>query len=227
MRAPRKVAALTAAAAAACVAVSACGSVQMGAAALTGGNRISSATLTADVSNLKAAYQADQAKGLTPQRPTGQEAQQVLTWLITFRIYDQIAAQHNISVTRAQETRQESALSNAARQNKVTVPEYVSAGGALPPDLVPQLIRYFAILTALEDQITGGKAAATSAEQSHVTSIVAHDQCLASKSLGVTVNPQYGQFDYASYSVVPAPPSLAANPSTKPGASTAKLTPPC
>jgi len=218
---------MTAAAAAACVAVSACGSVQMGAAALTGGNRISSATLTAEVANLKSAYQADQAKGVSPQRPTGQEAQQVLTWLITFRIYDKIAAQRDISVTPAQEAQQLSALSAAAKQSKVTVPEYVSAGGGLPPDLLPQLSRYFAILTALENRITGGKTPTTQAEQTHIQSVVVHDQCLASKSLDVTVNPQYGEFDYTSYSVVPAPPTLAANPNSKPSASTVKLTPPC
>lgn len=218
---------MTAAAAAACVAVSACGSVQMGAAALTGGNRISSANLSAEVSNLKSAYQADQAKGVTPQRPSGQESQQVLTWLITFRIYDDIAAQRHINVTPAQEARQLSALGAAATQSKVTVPEYVSAGGALPPDLVPQLSRYFAILTALENQITGGTTPTTQAEQSHVQTVVLHDQCLASKSLGVTVNPQFGQFDYNSYTVVPAPPTLAANPNSKPSASTVKLTPPC
>jgi hypothetical protein len=227
MRVPRKAAAVTAAAAAACVAVSACGSVQMGAAALTGGNRISSATLTAEVANLKAAYHADQARGVSPQRPAGQAAQQVLTWLITFRIYDKIAAQRGISVTRAQEAQQLSALTAVAQQSKVTVPEYVSAGGALPPDLLPQLSRYFAILTTLENRITGGKTPATQAEQSHLQSVVVHAQCLASKSLGVTVNPQYGQFDYASYSVVPAPPSLSVNPNTRPSASTAKLTPPC
>jgi hypothetical protein len=227
MRVPGKVAALMAAAAAACVAVSACGSVQMGAAALTGSNRISSATLTAQVSNLKAAYRSDQAKGVAPQRSTGQEAQQVLTWLITFNVYDKVAGQNKINVTPEQQAQVNSELSAAAQQSKVTVPEYLSAGAALPPDLLPQLTRYVAILRTLESRITGGKTAATSAEQSHVQTVVAHDQCLASKSLGITVNPQYGEFDYTSYSVVPKPSTLAANPNAKPSLSTVVLKPPC
>lgn len=226
MRVPRKAAALTAAAAAAGVAVSACGSVQMGAAAITGGTRISTATLTNEVANLNAAYQADRAKQISPQRPVGQEAQQVLTWLITFRIYDQLAAQHGIYPTQAQEERQLSELNTTAQQNNVTLDEYVSAGGALPPDLKPQLGRYFAILSVLESRLNGGKVPSTQAEQTKVTSAVAHQQCLASKSLGINVNPQYGQFDYSSYSVVTAPSTLAANPTPSKPASV-KLTPPC
>lgn len=226
MRVPRRVAVLTAAAAAACVAVSACGSVQMGAAAVTGGSRISASTLTGEIANLNAAYKADRAKGISPQRPVGQEAQQVLTWLITFRIYDEVAAQQHINVTPAQAAAELSALSANARQSNVTVPEYVSAGGALPPDLVPQLGRYFAILTALETRLSGGKPPTTQAAQTRVQTAVVHAQCVASKSLGVTVNPQFGRFDYASYSVVPAPSKLAANP-TPSKAAAVKLTPPC
>ncbi|HYK67950.1 MAG TPA: hypothetical protein VEV45_08405 [Streptosporangiaceae bacterium] len=226
MRVPRKAAVLTAAAAAACVAVSACGSVQMGAAAITGGSRIPSATLTNEVANLNAAYQADRAKHISPQRPVGQEAQQVLTWLITFRIYDKLAAQHHIYVTPKQADQQLSVLSATAKQNSVTLPEYVSAGGALPPNLTPQLGRYFAILSVLEHRLTGGKPPSTQAEQTKLQNDIAHQQCVASKSLGVNVNPQFGQFDYSTYSVVPAPATLAANPTPSKPASV-KLTPPC
>ena len=226
MRVPRKAAVLTAAAAAACVAVSACGSVQMGAAAITGNSRITSASLTNEIANLNAAYQADKAKGISPQRPVGQEAQQVLSWLITFRIYDHLAAQHGIYVTPAQVAAQQNALHTTAKQNNVTPSEYVSAAGALPPNLEPQLYRYFAILSVLEHQLTGGTAPSTQAEQTKLQSDVAHQQCLASKSLGITVNPQFGQFDYGSYSVVSVPSTLAANPTASKPASV-KRTPPC
>src|SRR5215469_12083311 len=200
MRVPRKAAVLTVAAAAACIAVSACSTTQMGAAAITGNSRITTATLTNEVANLNAAYQTDRAKHITPQRPVGQEAQQVLTWLLTFRIYDQLAMQQHIYVTPAQEAAQKKALSSTAAQNNVTLDEYVSAGGALPPDLANgslggQLARYFAILSVLEHRITGGKAPTTAAEQASLQNSVAHAQCLASKSLGINVNPQYGLFD--------------------------------
>lgn len=231
MRVPRKTAMLTAAAAAACLAVSACSSTQMGAAAITGNSRITSAKLTNEVANLNAAYQADRAKGISPQRPVGQAAQQVLTWLITFNIYDHLAAQHHIYVTPAQEAAQKKALTTTATQNNVTLNEYVSAGGALPPDLAQgslggPVARYFAILSVLEHRLTGGKAPTTTAEQTKLQNDIAHQQCLASKSLGINVNPQYGLFDYGTYSVVPAPSALAATATAaKPAA--VKRTPPC
>jgi hypothetical protein len=224
---PRKAAVLTAAVAAACVAVSACGSVQLGAAAITGGTRITSATLTNEVANLNAAYKQDKAKKVSPQLPVGQETQQVLTWLITFQIYDRLADLNGIHVTPLQVAQQESrSLSAPARQNKLTVPEYVSAGGALPPNLAPQLARLYAIEAALVYRITGGKTPSTKAGQSTETVAINHAVCLASKSLDIRVNPQFGEYDYSSHSVVTAPPTLAANPSPSKAAAV-KLTPPC
>ncbi len=209
------------------LAVSACGSNQLGAAAITGGSRISSATLTDEVANLSTAYQSDQAKGVKPQRPTGQETQQVLTWLIVFRIYDKIAAQQRIYVTPAQSQAQLANLTAQAKQNKLTLPEYVSAAGALPPDLVPQLGDYFAILATLESRLSGGKQPTTTAGQTKLQGQVAHAQCVAAKSLSVQVNPQFGVFDYHTYSVVTAPPKLAADPTPSATSSPAVTTPPC
>lgn len=218
---------MAAAVAAAGLAVSACGSNQLGAAALTGGSRISSATLTTEVANLTAAYQADKAKGIKPQRATAQASQQVLSWLILFRIYDKIAAQHNINVTPAQANKQLAGLSAQAASNKVTLTEYVSAAGAVPPDLLPQLGQYFAILSALQGRFDGGKVPTSSAAQATVQAQVTRAQCVASKSLGINVNPQYGEFDYRSYMVVLAPPTLAANPTPSPTSSPPLLRPPC
>ena len=194
------------------LAVSACGTVKMGAAAITGNNSISSASLTAQVANLNAAYGADKAKGIKPQRAVGQEAQQVLTWMILFRIGDQVAVRNKIYVTTAQADSQQNQLSDQAKASKVTLNEYASAGGALPPDLIQQYAQYVAIISRLEGRITGGKPPTTTAEQAKINSAVAHDQCLAAKDLGLTVNPQYGVWDYRTYSVVSAPPTLAAAP---------------
>ena len=223
-RAPVKVAAALVVAG---LAVSACGTVKMGAAAITGQQRISSSTLTSQVANLSAAYQANEAKGIKPQRAVGQKTQQVLTWLILFRIYDKIAAQHGITVTPAQASKQLSGLSSQAAQSKVTLAEYVSAAGALPPDLVPQLGQYFAILSTLESRLDGGTAPTSTAEQSKVQAGVAHAQCVASKSLGVQVNPQFGVFDYHTYSVVVGAPKLAANPMPAASSKPPVLHPPC
>ena len=218
---------MAAAVAAAGLAVSACGTVKLGAAAITGGSRISSAELTAQVANLNAAYKADQAKGIKPQRATSQATQQVLTWLILFRVYDKIAAQHDINVTPALAKKQLASLSSEAASNKVTLSEYASAAGALPPDLLPQLGQYFAILSVLENRLDGGKAPTTTTGQDKLGSEIAHQQCEASKALGVSVNPQFGVWDYSSYSVVLAPPTLAADPTPAASASPAVTTAPC
>jgi hypothetical protein len=234
MTAPRATAGVAAVVAIAALAVTGCGTNKLGAAAITGNSRISSGTLTSQVANLNSAYATDNAKGVKPQRATGQEAQQVLTWLILFKIYDQIAADHNIHVTPAQAQKQLAGLSSEAKQNKVTLAEYVSAAGAVPPDLTPQLGQYFAILSSLEYRLDGGKSPSSATAQSQLETQVGHEQCLASKALAVKVNPQYGEWDYSSYSVVPATSKLAASapsPSPSPSASAssspAVVKPPC
>ncbi|HSR83880.1 MAG TPA: hypothetical protein VLM11_06820 [Streptosporangiaceae bacterium] len=207
------------------LAVSACGSTQLGAAAITSDNRVTSATLTNEVANLASAYKADQAKGIKPQRPAGQEAQQVLTWLLLFDIYDKLAAQQHVYVTPAESRRQLDSLGRIANQNKVTLDQYVSAAGAVPPNLVPQLGRYLAILSKFETRLNGGKPPTAATPQ--LQGQVAHAQCMAAKDLSVQVNPQFGQFDYRTYAVVPVPPRLAADPVPSPTTSKALVNPPC
>jgi hypothetical protein len=215
------------------LAVAACGnSLQLGAAATTGSGRITSATLTNEVANLSAAYQTDKKKGVKPQRAVGQEAQQVLTWLLTFKIFDELAVQHGISVTQADVQRQLTGLDAQAKQEKVSSQTYVSAAGAVPPDLLPQIGRYFAILTAFENKLDGGKSPTAQAAQTALQTRLSHAQCLAAKQLNIHVNPQYGEYDYGTFSVVTVPSTLAAaaSSSAKPSASASaapKTTPPC
>lgn len=226
-RTPVKLVAVCAVCAVAGLAVTACSTMKMGAAAITGNSRITSGNLTAQVANLNAAYRADQTKKIKPQRSKGQEAQQVLSWLITFSIYNRVAKQHHITITRADSAKQLATLSSQAKSSGVSLSQYVSAAGALPPDLLPQLGQYYAILTALENRLDGGKAPTSSAAESALEKKVGHAQCLAAKSLGISVNPQYGRFDYSTYSVVPAPPTLAADPAPTPKSSPAVTSPPC
>jgi hypothetical protein len=216
------------------LAVSACGSLQLGAAAVTGQGRITSSALTDQVANLNSAYLADKHKGVNPQRSRGQEPQQVLTWLLTFKIFDKLAQQHGINVSSTQVQKQLTALAAQAAQEKVSTGTYVSAAGAVPPDLVPQIGRYFAILTAFENRLDGGKQPSATAAQAALQNRVAHAQCLAAKSLSINVNPQYGEYDYSTFSVVPGQDKLAAESSlsAKPSASASasakpRLTPPC
>jgi hypothetical protein len=208
------------------LAVSACSTAQLGAAAITGNSRISSSTLTSQVANLNSAYATDKAKGVSPQRPVGQETQQVLTWLILFRVYDEMAAQHNISVTQEQSEAALAGYSAEAKQSNVSLSEYWSAGAALPPDLLPQLGQAGAIQLQLVRKLNGGKVPTTSAQETAVDKELSHQQCLAAKSLGINVNPQFGEYDYSGFTVLPAAPTLAADPTPSPK-SAAVLTPPC
>jgi hypothetical protein len=98
---------------------------------------------------------------------------------------------------------------------------------------MPQIGRYFAILTAFENRLDGGKSPTGQSGQTALQSRIAHAQCLAAKQLTIKVNPQYGAYDYGTFQVVTVPsdlsaaepaatPSAAASPSAKP-----RLTPPC
>ena len=152
----------------------------------------------------------------------------MLTWLITFRVYDELATQHHIGVSPAQVEAQVSKLSATAKSDKVTLSEYVSAGGALPPDLVNDLGRYFVISDALVYRLDGGKTPSTSAAQLKVETALAHAAVpgLQERS-ACNVNPQYGVWNYRTYTVVPAPPTLAADPTPSPTTSPILTKAPC
>jgi hypothetical protein len=213
------------------LAVAGCGnSLQLGAAATTSQGRITSASLTNQVANLTTAYAADKHKGVTPQRGTTQVPQQVLSWLLLFRIVDKLAQQHGITVTPANVQTQLQGLASTAAQNKIDTDTYISAGGGVPPDLKPQIGRYFAILQKFENRLDGGKAPTAQAAQTALQVRVGHAQCLAAKDLGIHVNPQYGVFDYANFQVVVTPSKLSGAGSPSPSASASaqpRLTPPC
>ncbi|MGH3272757.1 MAG: hypothetical protein ACRDNZ_00325, partial [Streptosporangiaceae bacterium] len=193
------------------IAVAGCGnSLQLGAAATTTQGRISSASLANEVTNLAAAYRADRSKGITPRHPAAQSPQEVLTWLLTFKIADRLAQQHGITVTPADVQSQLTTLASAAAQQKISSATYVSAAGAVPPDLLPQIGRYFAILQKLENRFDGGTTPTAQAGQAALQAQVSHAQCLAAKNRNIKVNPQFGAFDYGTYQVVTVPSKLSA-----------------
>jgi hypothetical protein len=213
-----------------CLAVAACGSTKMGAAAITSQNRITSATLTNEVANLDAAYQADASKKLQPQRAKSQQVQQVLTWLILFQVYDKLAVRHAITVTPADVQSQRDLLNEAAGQQHMTAAEYVSAAGALPPDLIPQFARLLAIEAALKAQFDGGRTPTGTTGQDALQARLADATCVAAKNLGIQINPQFGVWDYNTFGVVPAPAKLSAaapSPSPSSPAAAVRLTAPC
>jgi hypothetical protein len=216
---------LTAAAAAATCALSACGPVQMGAAAISGGDRITSTSLADQVSSLERAVQA--GKGTQLQFPKSEAPQEVLSWLLRFQIRDELATRNHLVVTTGESQR---ALSLLAKQTGRTGPAFVqlAAANGLAPDMLPDLGRYEAIQTDMFTRLNGGTLPRTQARVQALSPEFSRRECVAAKSLNIQVNPQFGQLDYATYAVIPAksplsaPTAPAPSPSSKP-----QLTPHC
>jgi SurA N-terminal domain len=226
-RTPMKLAAVMLAAG---VTVAACGTVKLGAAAITTSQRISTTTLSAQVANLNAAYQAHKS-AVQLQYPVSEMPQQVLSWLVRFQVGDQLAVQHGITVTPTEAQQALAAISASVRQNgsNETLTEAAVANG-LPPDMLDELGRYQAIETKLLDRLDGGQEPTSTAGQQALQTEFNKTQCQAAKSLNIQINPQFGAFDYSSNSVVLTPSGLskAAVPAPSPSASSKPvLTPPC
>ncbi len=208
--------------------LTACGPVQMGAAAIVGSQRISTATLTAQVSNLDAAYRASHGR-VQFQFPRSQMPQQVLGWLVRFQVRERMATRNHITVTKADSQRALAAIAVQARQggSSASLTDLAVANG-LPPDLLPELGRYQAIQNAMVNRLDGGKLPTANSALQALGAKLDHEQCIAAKSLSIQVSPRFGQFDYRQLSVVPAASTLSApqaplpSPTPKP-----LLTPPC
>jgi len=211
------------------VAVAACGTVHMGAAAIVGNQRISSSNLSAEVANLNAGYQQYHHQ-IQLQYPASQMPQQVLAWLIRFQVRDRLATREGISVTPAQVQQALSSIEASIKQEGETasLPEVAVANG-LPPDMINDLGQYQAIETKLLDRLDGGKLPSSTSAQTALEDKFNKSQCQAAKSLDIQVNPQFGELNYSDFSVVLTPGTLS-KPQTStptPAASRAVLTPPC
>jgi hypothetical protein len=220
---------LTAAVLAGVLMLSACGSVKLGAAAVSNDQRISSATVAAEVSNLNQAYLADKGK-IQLQFRASQMPQEVLSWLLRFQVREQMAKRYGITVTQAQVQAGLASISAQAKQSGVTARDLAIAN-AVPPDQMTELGRYLAIQNAIISRLDGGKLPTANAALETLSSKFDTSQCVAAKSLGIQVNPQYGALDYRSIGVVSAPNTLSAlpgKPSPSPtGTAAPQLTPHC
>src|SRR5487761_1082519 len=227
-----RAAALGAVALGACLALTACGPVQLGAAAIVGGQRITTSTLTTQVAALSGAYQADKGK-VQLGFPAAQMPQQVLAWLIRFQVRDELARRAGITVTPGDVQRAISAISASAQQsgNGASLATLAVQNG-LPPDLVNSgLGRYQAIADLLVTRLDGGTTPKSTAAQQALNTQFNRDQCLAAKALDIRVNPQFGRLDYSQLGVVPAgntlsAPEPGASPSPSP-TSAPQYSPPC
>jgi hypothetical protein len=206
--------------------LTACGTVRMGQAAITGDQGISTATLTNEVNNLEAAYRASNG-AVQLQFPLSQAPRQVLSWLVRFRIREQMAVRNGVTVTRADIQRARATIAAQARQSQVSLVNLAVANG-LPPDLLPELGRWQAIQAALLRKLDGGTLPTQQSALQALSQQFNALQCHAAKSLAIKVNPQFGRLDYGQLSIIPAESGLSApqggepTPSPKP-----QLTPQC
>jgi hypothetical protein len=208
---PRRYLKLAAVVLASGIAVAACGTVKMGAAAIVGNQRVSAASLNAQVDNLNTAYRKYKSK-VQPSYSQSEMPQRVLGWIVQFRVGDQVAARNNIHVTQRQADKALSDAIDQITQGASGVPrDAVAVYLALPPDMLSDLGQWVAGQSALLTRLNGGKTTSilSSSVPAGVASQFDKSQCRAAKSLDVQINPQYGALDYSDFSVVSAPSGLS------------------
>jgi hypothetical protein len=208
------------------LAVAACGTVHMGAAAIVGDQRVSSSTLNAEVANLNAGYQRYRGE-VQLQYSKSQMPQQVLGWIVRFKVRDQLAQREGITVTSTEVQQALSSIAASIKSEGESAPlPAVAVANGLPPDMLTDLGRYEAIETKALDRLDGGKLPSASSAQTALEDKFNKSQCLAAKSLQIQINPQFGELNYSDYSVVAAPSQLSA---TQTSSSASKVTrnPPC
>jgi hypothetical protein len=235
---PRTYLKLAAAVLAAGVAVAACSTVKMGAAAIVGNQRISAAQLGAEVATYNTEYNSVHSKNpqIQQQFPASQTPQQVLGWLVSFQVADRMAQRNGITVTPALQNQAQRQVMTSVRQQNPGVAlsaTDLAAAFGLAPDMMSGFWRLQAIQGALVQRLQGRTPPTTQAAEAALESKFAASQCRAAKSLTVQVNPQFGQLDYnlnefLAYSVVAAPTTLSKSSVPTPSSTASPLlTPPC
>ena len=195
--------------------VTACSPVKLGSAAIVGNERITIATLDTEVTNLSRTVKLYPG---TVQLSQEQQTQQTLTWLIRFKINDELARRAGITVSTAEAQKALDEIYSAAKANaqaqgisNVTLDLILVANG-IPPNLADEVGRYQAINDKFAQQVNGGQEPTSTAAQSATTAKLNKASCLAAKALKVQVNPQFGQMDYNKVAVVPVPGIVALPP---------------
>ncbi len=202
-----------AAALAALVLLTGCGPILMGAAAVLGTQRVSTATLSADVDALNKVYQANPALQHDAQYTTAEMPRQVLTWLVQFRVVEDIAQRYGVQVTPAEAQQglvQIAAPIEQQTGSPVTQDELAVIYG-VPPRLLGEFGRYDATLEKLAGLFVGAKSGTplTAAQQQEFGARISAEAAAAAKRLDIKINPQFGQFDPARLTIGPPQNPLA------------------
>jgi hypothetical protein len=205
--------------------LSACGPVRLGAAVVTQNGRISSETLSANVSELNKGL-AVYAGRVPLQFPESQKPQEVLSWLIRFKVGDEVALRYGVTVTPGEAETEKGLIQKNPQRNSAGTPvpfKAVAVANGLPVNQLPNFYRYEALQTLIMTRLNGG-AAPTAAQQGPLGTKFAAVECRAAKALDIKVSPQYGRLDYNGFTVVSDPTALsatepAATPSPSPSSS--------
>jgi len=206
------------------------GPVKAGSAAIVGDQRITIATLDTEVTNLN---QAVEQYKHTVQLSQEQQTQQTLTWLVRFKINDELARQAGITVSTAQAQAALAEIYAAAKSSAAAqgIPnaslDLILAANGIPPNLAEEVGRYQAINNEFVKQANGGTTPTTTAEQTATSAKLQHAQCTAAKSLDIEINPQFGRMDYSQYQVVSAPSTVFRTAGPAPTASPSGTAPAC
>lgn len=220
-----------AAAAAAAITVTACAPLQLGAVAIYGNQRITTSTLSAEVANLNVGYQADKSKAHLGYGVAALP-REALSWMLRFAAREQLAVRQGIVVTAAQSQQALTAIAASVRQGGGGTLAEAAVSAGLPPNLLPELGRYAAIQTQLQNRLDQGVQPKTSAAATAISVQFNQLQCRAAKTMNIKVNPQYGVLDYGTlaqpqYTVVQATSKLSASKAASTAPTAPGLTPPC
>jgi hypothetical protein len=212
--------------------VTACSSspVKLGSAAIVGDQRITLATLDGEVTNLSQAV--EQYKS-TVRLSQEQQTQQTLTWLIRFKVNEELARQAGITVTNAQADTALATIYAAAKasaeQQGIPNPslDLILAANGIPPNLAHEVGRYQAINDEFAKQANGGQEPTSTSAQTATSAKLTKAQCQAAKALNIQVNPQFGQLNYDQLAIVASPGTVFRTAGPAPTASVSGLTPAC
>jgi hypothetical protein len=212
--------------------VTACSSspVKFGSAAIVGNDRITLATLDTEVNNLSQAV--EQYKS-TVQLSQAQQTQQTLTWLIRFKVNEELARRSGITVTNAQADTALATIYAAAKasaeQQGIPNPslDLILAANGIPPNLAHEVGRYQAINDEFAKQANGGQPPTSTSAQTATSAKLTKAQCQAAKALNIQVNPQFGRLNYDQLAIVAAPGTVFRTAGPAPTASASGLTPAC
>jgi SurA-like N-terminal domain len=226
----RKLVTLSAVIVGAVLAVTACSPVKMGSAAIVGNQRITIATLDTEVTNLNQAVARYKS---TVQLSQAQQTQQTLTWLVRFKVNEELARQAGITVSKAQAEEALATIYAAAKASAQAqgIPnaslDLILAANGIPPNLASEVGRYQAIDDEFARQANGGQEPTSTSAQTAISAKLTKARCQAAKALKIQVNPQFGQLNYDQLAVVAAPGTVFRTPGPAPTASPSGLTPAC